>query len=170
MEASVDQINCIVKTLDMFYKASGQQINKQKSKILFSQNTSQSFQSEISNICGLAPTLNLGIKLCAMDISRRDYSDLIEKVRNKMSSWQVNCLLMAGRVTLASSVLSSIPIYNMQVEKIPKHICLAIEKIQRNFIWGHDDSTRKSHLVSWNMICQPKGVGGLGFPKLSQMN
>ena len=80
-----------------------------------------------------------------MEMSRRSYTTLIDKIKSKLAGWQVNCLSMASRITLASSVLFSMPIYNMLLEKLPKKVCQDIEKIQRNFIRGHDETTRKTH-------------------------
>ena len=58
----------------------------------------------------------------------------------------------------------------MQVERLPKRVCETIEKIQRNFIWGHDGTSRKTHVANWNFTYNPKSVNGLGFKRIKQMN
>ena len=40
----------------------------------------------------------------------------------------------------------------------------------RDFWWGHDNGTRKMHLIKWNKICNPKSKGGLGFKRFSDFN
>lgn len=67
----------------------------------------------------------------------------------------------AVRVTLARSVISSIPLYPMQSTKLPISICKEIEKLQRSFIWGHNSDKRNCHLIDWDTICLPKNYGGL---------
>lgn len=72
-------------------------------------------------------------------------------------------LLMAGRVTLAKSVLQAIPSYIMQTVALPAYVCDEIDKKCRDFVWGDDDQHRKIHTVAWNKICESKNSGGLGL-------
>lgn len=75
-------------------------------------------------------------------------------------------LSFAGRVTLARSVLNTIPNYVMQTSILPKGVCEEIEKSTRRFIWsGAESDPRKSKLslVKWNSVTQPKALGGLGI-------
>lgn len=83
---------------------------------------------------------------------------------------KANCLSMAGRVTLAKSVISAIPFYAMQSTRIPTCVCNETEKLQRNFIWGHDENSRKVHTIGWDTICKSKDQGGLGIRRLHNMN
>ncbi|CAN1122260.1 hypothetical protein LINPERHAP2_LOCUS1265 [Linum perenne] len=41
----------------------------------------------------------------------------------KLSSWKAKSLSLAGRVTLAQSVLSAIPAYAMQTSLLPNTTC-----------------------------------------------
>jgi len=58
----------------------------------------------------------------------------------------------------------------VQDVKIPKIICDEIEKFQCSFLWGDSDQRRKPHLVDWDVGCQPKSNGGLGFKRPHYMN
>ncbi|KAH1097425.1 hypothetical protein J1N35_014346 [Gossypium stocksii] len=77
---------------------------------------------------------------------------------------------MAGRITLAQSVLLSIPNYFMQSLMIPRGVCLEIERLARQFIWGCKDGHSKVSLVGWDSICQPWARGGLGLTHLDKQN
>ncbi|CAN1126818.1 Putative ribonuclease H protein At1g65750 [Linum perenne] len=88
----------------------------------------------------------------------------------KLSGWTVKSLSLAGRVTLAHSVLSAIPAYVMQTSVIPVALCEEIDKRVRNFVWGSSNDTRKVHLVSWEKICENKDCGGLGLKMSKQLN
>ncbi|GAU39340.1 hypothetical protein TSUD_60910 [Trifolium subterraneum] len=75
--------------------------------------------------------------------------------------------LVAGNT---KSVLSSIPYYHMQYAKLPKTLCDEMEKIQRGFLWGDTEQTRKPHLINWDVCCLPKVDGGIGIKRPHQMN
>lgn len=77
---------------------------------------------------------------------------------------------LAGRTTLAKSVVSSIPIYPMMVTKLPNSIISEIERQQRAFIWGHEYEERKMHPVGWNVVNMARDCGGLDVKNLSIMN
>lgn len=48
----------------------------------------------------------------------------------------------------------------MRVFSLPQKIYNQIEKLNRNFLWGHSKSSKKTHLISWNKISKSK-KGGL---------
>ena len=45
-----------------------------------------------------------------------------------------------------------------------------LEKIQRDFLWGVGNLTRKIHLVKWSTVCTSKEKGGLGIRSLPTLN
>lgn len=77
---------------------------------------------------------------------------------------------MADRLTLIKSITSSLPIYTMQTTKLPVTICDKIDKINKDFLQGHDGDKGKVHLVDWESVCLTKLSGGLGVRKSAQMN
>jgi len=62
-------------------------------------------------------------------------------------------------VTLAQSMVSTLPTYSMQNLWIPEGVCNQIDSSITQFIWGR----KHSHWVNWKMITQPKSRGGLGI-------
>jgi len=96
--------------------------------------------------------------------------NVIDKIQNRLSGWKQQCLSFAGRLTLSKSILSSIPYYHMQYAKLPKILCNEMEKIQRSFLWGDTDLSRKPHLVGWDICCLPKNEGDLGIKRPHHMN
>ncbi|CAN1123467.1 Putative ribonuclease H protein At1g65750 [Linum perenne] len=58
----------------------------------------------------------------------------------------------------------------MQTSVLPCHICEAIDRKIRNFVWGSTNDCRKIHLVSWDEVCKPKEHGGLGLKKARDLN
>lgn len=59
----------------------------------------------------------------------------------------------------------------MSVFLLPLQMCKEIEQFMCNFWWESDTRTRKGiHWASWDKICKPKNMGGMGFRKLNDFN
>ncbi|CAN1743005.1 Putative ribonuclease H protein At1g65750, partial [Linum perenne] len=95
---------------------------------------------------------------------------VLERLDNKLAGWKAENLSLAGRVTLASSVLNSIPSFVMQTSFLPVYLCDQIDKKIRDFIWGSTEGIRKIHNVNWQTVCKPKCLGGLGLRSASDLN
>lgn len=91
-------------------------------------------------------------------------------MRKKLATWKASTLSMAGRRILTQSSLASVPTYTMQSLAMPVSTCNDIDKVCRNFLWGHGDNSRKIHTINWNDVCRPREVGGLGLRKAQDFN
>ncbi|CAN1829607.1 Putative ribonuclease H protein At1g65750 [Linum perenne] len=100
--------------------------------------------------------------------SRFNY--ILERIDKKLTSMKAKTLSLAGRVTLATSVLSSIYVYAMQTVKLPSKTCELIDIRIRDFVWGSQQGNRKIHLVNWDSVCLPKQFGGLWLRKAREMS
>jgi len=68
-------------------------------------------------------------------------------------------------------VANVIPTYLMSLFLIPKSFCLEITAIMRKFWWGFPQDKKHSlSFLSWDTICQPKALGGLGIRPLEFLN
>lgn len=61
----------------------------------------------------------LGIPLLHTRTTKKSFQFIIDKVRNKLTGWDARKLSLVGRITLAQSVMSAIPIYFMQSVFLP---------------------------------------------------
>ena len=79
-------------------------------------------------------------------------------------------LSTTGRHTLIQATILSIPAYAMQTAKLPRTLCDEVDRKVRRFLWGGDDTHRKTHHVSWTQLIRPKAMGGLGLQAMRQAN
>ncbi|CAN1190229.1 Putative ribonuclease H protein At1g65750, partial [Linum perenne] len=53
---------------------------------------------------------------------------------------------------------------------LPISITNRIDSIIRNFVWGSSCNSKELHLISWDVVCQPKEQGGLGLQKANELS
>ncbi|CAN1762273.1 Putative ribonuclease H protein At1g65750 [Linum perenne] len=173
-EASATQARVISDILDRFCDASGQSVSKPKSRIYFSRNTPNRVSAEIVSILGIAATSDLGrylgVPILHGKVTKHTYDFLLDRMDSRLAGWKTDNLSLAGRVTLASSVLNSLPSYVMQIAFLPVTLCDKIDRKIQNFVWGSSDSVRKTHNVNWDTVCKPKSMGGLGLRSARELN
>ena len=113
-------------------------MNKNKTKICFSRNVHFSRSMDLSRRMGVRLTADLGKYLGVPLIHQRPsyllYAPLVEKTRKRLAGWKSGCLTLAGRATLISSVLSSLPSYHMQTNLLPKRLLKDLSKLSCNFL------------------------------------
>ncbi|KAF7844787.1 ribonuclease H [Senna tora] len=112
----------------------------------------------------------LGANLIHGRHTKQKYRHIIDKIQSKLAGWKASCLSLVGRATLAQTAISAIPMYYMQHSILPQGVVNEIEKIERGFLWGSTMEKKRLHQVSWNTICLPKMLGGLGIRSLEAMN
>lgn len=105
---------CIKKGLGRFCKASRQRVSFAKSTIFFSPNLSDDVAEELSAKMGIPRTKELG-RYLGFQINQegrntRVHQLLLQKVNDKLSECKSLCLSRAGKLTLAHSVINTIPI------------------------------------------------------------
>ncbi|KAK4267638.1 hypothetical protein QN277_024391 [Acacia crassicarpa] len=173
-EASESQALCMTEAIEMFCVASGAKVNCSKSSVFFSLKVAACVKGRVKSLLGMKISEDfgkyLGFPLSKQRRNKNTFQYVIDRVKSKLAMWKVNCLSTAGRITMAKYVISSIPLYPMQVAQLPISVCQEVERLQRNFIWGRNDESRGYHPVGWETVTQPKKYGGLGIKRLSVMN
>ncbi|CAN1147350.1 Putative ribonuclease H protein At1g65750 [Linum perenne] len=174
--ASADegQAKVIADCLQHFSQASGLAVSREKSAIFCSKNTARPVAGHIATILGMPLTQNLGTYLGVPMLHSRvlisSYQYILDRMDQRLSGWKTRSLTLAGRVTMAQSVLAAIPVYAMQTTVLPATVCEEIDKRIQNFVWGSSRGDKKIHLMPWEQICRPKEEGGLGLRLSRQLN
>ncbi|KAL3820475.1 hypothetical protein ACJIZ3_006380 [Penstemon smallii] len=153
--------------------ASGQNINFEKSSVVFTKNTEE---DEIALILRSLPIRRepkheryLGLPLTAGKSKREVFEYIRERVWSRLQSLKSRILSKAGKEILIKSIVQAIPSYLMSCFKLPVYLIKEIESLIARF-WWDEGNTKKIHWVKWNALCSSKRDGGLGFRELESFN
>ena len=91
-------------------------------------------------------------------------------LRKKLSSWKAKYLSYGGRLVLLNSVLNSLPMFMMSFFEIPKGVLKNLDHFRSRFFWQGSSDKHKYRLAKWDILCRPKGQGGLGILNLQLQN
>uniref|UniRef100_A0A803PIZ4 Reverse transcriptase n=1 Tax=Cannabis sativa TaxID=3483 RepID=A0A803PIZ4_CANSA len=165
----------VKECLDLYCSWSGQQLNSNKSALVFTNSTKEDARTEITNLLGFRLLSRddkfLGCPLLFSKSKSRDFNYVLENIKARLSGWRSRLLSQAGRTTLIKSVISSIPVYTMSTFLLPKSICEAMDSVVRKFWWvGSSDKTHFLTRTNWDSLCNPRSYGGLGFKKFRTFN
>ncbi|GJU88229.1 hypothetical protein Tco_1300652 [Tanacetum coccineum] len=116
-----------------------------------------------------SPLSYLGVKVGGRMKCTNSWEEIINKLLNRLSKWNMKTLSIGGPLTLLKSVLSSMPIYYMSMFKVPKQVLKKMESIRSYFFRGVDLNDRKISLVKLDHVPVSKEKGDLGSLKLSMV-
>ncbi|KAI0496413.1 hypothetical protein KFK09_022729 [Dendrobium nobile] len=86
---------------------------------------------------------------------------IIDKAMSMLGVWGNKLISLAGRITLANSILLSYPSFHSSHSMVPKQTLYEVDKLCRKFIWNKNDGSAGMHYVSWELMCKPRSCGGL---------
>lgn len=169
-QAKSSQVRLVNEVLQQFCMASGLKVNIQETRSFASKNVPYSKIANFASSSGFTYTYNLrkylGFPLLSGRVKNTDFNYIVDRINGKLAGWKAKTLNRAGRITLAKSVLTSIPIYSMQNNWIPSGVCNRIDTTVRGFIWGG----QHNHWVKYDVITKLKSRGGLGIRMARETN
>nr|GFC64860.1 RNA-directed DNA polymerase, eukaryota [Tanacetum cinerariifolium] len=112
----------------------------------------------------------LGVMVGENMARHKAWSDVILKLKSRLSKWKTKFLSIGGRVTLLKSVLGASLLYYMSIFKAPKGVLKEMESIRNNFFIGAVSSDKKITWVAWNKVLASKEKGGLGVSSYYALN
>uniref|UniRef100_A0A803PQY8 Reverse transcriptase domain-containing protein n=1 Tax=Cannabis sativa TaxID=3483 RepID=A0A803PQY8_CANSA len=173
--ANVEEAESLQNCMETYGSWSGQQCSKHKSGILFSGSCTNDSRRQIMEKLGVGLVKgnekHLGNPFLFSRSKRKDFQFLKTNLCNRLEGWRMKTLSTIGRMVTIKSVAMAMPLYTMSSCKIPITSCQELDDIVRKF-WckGNLDSSWFLATKTWDVLCQPKGCGGLGFRRFSDMN
>lgn len=172
--SSEDSCLALKRILQAYEQVSGQKVNIQKSSITFSKNTPQEKKDKAKAILGISKEGGVGKYLGLPEHFGRRKKDLftsiVDRIRQRASSWSSRFLSRAGKLTMLKAVLTAIPTYTMSCFQLSASLCKRIQSALTRFWWDKADGTKKLCWVSWDKLTKPKAVGGLGLRDIQVFN
>ncbi|KAG0500607.1 hypothetical protein HPP92_000679 [Vanilla planifolia] len=149
-----------------FSKAAGLLINFSKSSVHFSRRSSTITTKKVAKKLRMVrgSSLNyLGVPIAAKRLKLADLNFLIQRMEACIAGWRIRPLSLAGRVSLANSVLNAIPTYILRHCTVPAGVIEVMERRVRNFLWNGASNTHMIHYAPWSCVTLPRNAGGLGL-------
>ncbi|RVW41152.1 hypothetical protein CK203_069679 [Vitis vinifera] len=114
---------------------------------------------EIGCRVGQLPAVYLGLPLGASNKAISVWDGVEEKVRRRLAVWKRQYISKGGRITLIKSTLSSIPLYQMSLFRMPKSVARRLKATKRFFV-GRGQWGEKAHLVKWEWFARARRIFG----------
>ncbi|XP_056695811.1 uncharacterized protein [Spinacia oleracea] len=160
-------------TINDFCTLSGQLVNFHKSAIVFSKHVSNN-RKDNTNFFSMTKSMSLGrylgIHFSAYKPTKRDFAAILQKNETRINAWHANYLSKAGRTILIQSNLEALPAYVCSSFLLPQKTCQNLDSAHRNFFWKQTFKSNSTPLISWDTICKPKSLGGLGLRRTRPLN
>ncbi|XP_075665353.1 uncharacterized protein LOC142635018 [Castanea sativa] len=149
-------------------------MSEAKSRVFFSPNVDRDSRESFCDILGFHSTPSLGKYLGFPNrltgSSSQDFNYILDRVKTKLAGWKANLLSLAGRMLLIQASSSAIPAYVMQCAQLLGRILDGIDLVNRNFLWGSSETTKKVHWVGWHKVAKSKEEGTLGLQAANGRN
>ncbi|KAM6569605.1 hypothetical protein CsatB_017590 [Cannabis sativa] len=175
-KANESEASRVLQLLQVYQRASGQQVNYAKSSIFFSNNTSGATRQRMSEMLGMVEALENSFYLGLPCIMGRNKNAILgflkDKMQKKIFSWESRFLSKAGKEVLLKSVAQALPSYAMSVFLLTKEICSNLEGLMSKFWWKSQASSTSKGVswMSWKRLCRHKYEGGIRFRDLRNYN
>ncbi|OMO70912.1 reverse transcriptase [Corchorus capsularis] len=174
LRASRGDSDGILGILKDFEVASGQQINIDKSSVLFSANTPPLVRVSIMSHLGVQRILErdkyLGLPIMIGKSKSREFLYIKDRLQQCVQRWNNRLFSIAGKAIMIQSIAQAIPVYLMSVFRFPRSFIHELNMVIANFWWGMKDRRKRIHWKSWESLCVSKADGGLGFRDFEAFN
>ncbi|KAK6157019.1 hypothetical protein DH2020_011267 [Rehmannia glutinosa] len=173
-QAMIEEARHIRYAINLYERVSGQQINHEKSGIVFCRNVPHELANSISTILGINQVAGHNKYLGLPSISGRNKKELCSNIKDRIwqhiQSWDHHSLSKSGEEILIKSVLQAMPIYVMSCFRFPDTFIAELHSLIGTYWWDRKLGKKKIHWVSWKTLSTVKSAGGLGFKDLRIFN
>ncbi|KAG7586642.1 Reverse transcriptase zinc-binding domain [Arabidopsis thaliana x Arabidopsis arenosa] len=164
----------ILQCLKLYGDASGQEINLQKSSIIYGAKMEPIMRHLLGLFLGILKEGGDGMYLGLPECFSGSKCDLLayitKKLKTRLTGWYAKTLSLGGKEVLLKSVAMALPVYAMSCFKLTKYQCQQITSAMTSFWWNSCEERKKMHWVSWEKMCKTRKDGGLGFRDVGDFN
>ena len=154
--------------------AFGQKMNKEKTSLFFSKNTTMEVQDSIKRLFKAQVIKQheqyLGLPSLVSKGKKKAFNKIKDQVGKKIARWKGKLLSYAGRETLIKAIAQATLTYSMSCFKLSDSLCKELEAMISRFWWGQKKDERKLPFIAWDKLCRPKADEGMGFKDLKAFN
>lgn len=112
---------------------------------------------------------HLGVPIDIAGKKSTHFQFIVDKVMDKVSSWNSVNLSQTQKLILINSVLIAMASHVLNCMEIPLSLSYKVDSILATFFWANKGNFG-IHWVSKNIIQLPKGLGGLGIRSMVTLN
>lgn len=149
-------------------------MNKEKSSIFFSLNTSASTRHILKNLLGITVEAfserYLSLPTAVVRITSGSFDHIGERIRGKLGDGFEKLVSCAGREIRLKSVAQAIPTFSMSCFQMTKKVNNGISSSMACYWWSSSIDRRSLHWIDWKSLASPKMHGGMGFRNLETFN
>lgn len=109
-------------------------------------------------------------RLLCLIIDGKRWVFIKDQVWRHLQNWKGKLFSVGGRETLIKVVVQVVSCYTMNCFRLPKGLISYLHRLVARYWWNGSDDSHKLHWVSWETMCRPKCLGGLGFHDLKHFN
>lgn len=156
--ANIREARVVDTILQTYCGWSGQLVNKHKSAIYFSPNTLPEVIAAISDVLHLKRMKSdckyLGLPMFWGKSKKTHFSEMQDRIQAKVAGWKCKSLSQAGRTVLIKSVATALPLpqYYMQSLHFPLGWYAKVDKILKDFWWGHSVHKARNYTPKRGML------------------
>lgn len=136
-KASAIEAAEVTKCLKLYGDASGQEINKAKSSIIFGKKVSLNVQGQVKEALGIGRVEGEGTYLnlleCFSGSKRKLLGFLREKLQGRLNGWFAKALSQGGKEVLLKSIGLALPVFAMSCFKLPKDVYTKLTSAMMEF-------------------------------------
>ncbi|KAH1130116.1 hypothetical protein J1N35_001494 [Gossypium stocksii] len=104
----------------------------------------------------------LGLPILISKRRSAAFQNILDRTAIKVNSWSKRLLSNGGKKIFIKSILQSLPTYAFSIFFAPNGMLEELQSMICHSWWGGKDNNRGWHMLSWDWLCFPKGMGATG--------
>ncbi|XP_010419180.1 PREDICTED: uncharacterized protein LOC104704857 [Camelina sativa] len=151
-QADEEQCSTVMNIIGNYGKASGQEVNLDKSSIMFGKKVTSEVKDRVKSVIGISKEGGMGSYLGIPESLGGSRVQVFGYVRDRMNDrvngWTTKFLSKGGKEVLLKLVALALPTHVMSCFKLPQGLTTKLTSAISNFWWSSDGKDRGLHWVA----------------------